>query len=171
MPHEAIIGLTGSGKTFAARAKARKYRERGVATLVLHKPRERWAPNEASWQTCDPAEFLRMFWASKSCACFMELSDADVDFWDKRFHKCFTEGRHEGHRCHFLSQRGPQVHPNIRDNCHSLLLFSSTAEAANAWAKSFNDPTLNAASGFMPKEFFYKPSRWQPAQHFAQITP
>ncbi|MBW7895160.1 MAG: hypothetical protein H3C27_08600 [Opitutaceae bacterium] len=164
MPHRAIIGQTGSGKTHCARATAKTYRAAGTHTLVLHKPREVWPADCASWQTDDPARFLRMFWASRGCACFMELADADVSKWDTEFHRCFTQGRHEGHRCYYLSQRAAQVHPNIRENCESLCLFSVGRKAAKLWAEEFNDDALLGAVHLQPHWFWFKPSRYAPAQ-------
>ena len=164
MPHRAIIGQTGSGKTFAAQQTARAYRAAGIGSLVLHKPREPWPAECVSWQTADPARFLRMFWASRQCAAFMELADADVDKFDERFHRCFTQGRHEGHRCFYISQRAGQVHPNIRENCESLCLFSVGMKAAKLWAEEFNDPELLGAVQLQPRWFYFKASRYVPAK-------
>lgn len=165
MPHRAIIGQTGSGKTFAAQQTAREFRRRGVGVIVLHKPREPWPSDCVAWQTDEPDTYLRMFWASRGCACFMELADADVERTDDRFHRCFSQGRHEGHRCYYLSQRAAMVHPNIRENCESLCLFSVGMKGAKLWAEEFNDLALLGAATLRPADhfFFYKPSRSEPA--------
>lgn len=162
--HRAIIGMTGSGKTHSAKGTARDVKASGRGVLVLHKPREPWPAECASWQTSDPAEFLRVYWASRSCDCFMELADADVSKWDEGFHKCFSQGRHEGHRNYYLSQRAAMVHPNIRENCSSLCLFAVPIKGARLWAEEFNDPTLLRAVTLPPFFFFFKPSRFSPAQ-------
>lgn len=162
--HRAIIGQTGSGKTHCAKATARDVRRSGRMTLILHKPREPWPADCVSWQTDDPALFLRMYWAAKNCDCFMELADADVSKWDTGFHRCFSQGRHEGHRNYYLSQRAAMVHPNIRENCSSLCLFSVPMKAARLWAEEFNDDTLLRAVQLPPHFFFFKPSRFAPAQ-------
>jgi hypothetical protein len=162
MPHRAIIGQTGSGKTHAGKVTALSMRRAGIGTLVLHEPREPWPAQCASWQTDDPATFLRMFWAA--CGCFMELADADVSKWDNRFHLCFTQGRHEGHRCFYMSQRAAQVHPNIRENCESLCLFSVGMKAAKLWAEEFNDEALIGAVQLPPQWFYFKASRYVPAR-------
>jgi hypothetical protein len=94
----------------------------------------------------------------------MELADADVSKWDTRFHLCFTQGRHEGHRCFYMSQRAAQVHPNIRENCESLCLFAVSMKAARLWAEEFNDETLLGAVNLPPRAFYFKPSRFQPAR-------
>lgn len=165
MPHRANIGQTGSGKTHCAQQTAREFRLRGIGVLVLHKPREPWPADCVTWQTDDPEKFLRMFWASRGCACFMELADADIEKSDDRFHRCFTQGRHEGHRCHYLSQRAAMVHPNIRENCESLCLFSVGMKGARLWAEEFNDLDLIGAAQLKPAQhlFFFKASRSVPA--------
>lgn len=167
MPHRAIIGQTGSGKTFAAQQQALStLNDTPRSVLVLHKEREPW-PLPASrrvWQTHDPAEFLRVYWPAKSCDCFMELADADVSKYDAGFHRCFTQGRHEGHRNFYLSQRAAMVHPNIRENCESLCLFSVPMKGARLWADEFNDETLLGAVSLPPHVFFFKPSRFGPAR-------
>ena len=100
----------------------------------------------------------------------MELADADVDKYDEGFHRCFTQGRHEGHRCIYISQRAGQVHPNIRENCESLCLFSVGMKAAKLWAEEFNDVALLGAVQLQPHCFFFKPSRYLPARHMS-LTP
>ncbi len=163
MPHAAIIGQTDSGKTYAGKSLARAFRRAGISTLVLHKPREPWAPEEASWQTADPATFIAKFWRAKRCACFMELADAGVSKWDTEFHRCFSQGRHEGHRCFFMSQRAASVHPNVRENCASLYLFAVPPAGAKLWAEEFNDAALLGAVTLPPRVFWYKPNRYTPA--------
>lgn len=163
MPHGAYLGMTTSGKTFAAQQEALDFHWQGIGLLILHKPRERW-PLPAGpkiWQTDNPDDYLRMFWASRGCACFMELADADVEAADTRFHRCFTQGRHEGHRCYFLSQRAAQVHPNIRENCVSLHLFAVSSRAAKLWAEEFADDALLGAAEINPQDhlFYHIPAR------------
>ena len=166
MPHSAVIGSTGSGKTHLAQSLARHAVAIGRGVLVLHKERERW-PLPVSplvWQTHDPEAFLRMYWAARSCDCFMELADADVDKFDGRFHRCFTQGRHEGHRNFYLSQRAAMVHPNVRENCASLYLFAVPIKGARLWADEFNDESLLGATTLPPHVFFFKESRFAPAR-------
>lgn len=163
MPHGAIIGMTTSGKTTLAKEMAKAFRARGVETLVLRKPREVWPAASASWQTDDPERFLSAFWQSKSCACFMELSDGAVSKWDERFHKCFTEGRHEGHRCFYISQFASTVHPVIRGNCESLYLFTVDYDGAKKWSSSFCDVALLDAVKLPQFHFLMKANRYTPA--------
>lgn len=165
MPHRAIIGQTGSGKTHCGKASAAEALALGRGVLVLHKPREPWPyAGRLFWQTDDPAAFLRMYWQAKSCDCFMELADADVSKYDTGFHKCFSQGRHEGHRNFYMSQRAAMVHPNIRENCESLCLFSVPMKGARLWADEFNDDALLGAVNLPPHVFYFKASRFTPAR-------
>jgi len=163
MPHSAIIGTTTSGKTFLAQKLAEGFIAHGVKTLVLHKPRESWPKKSVFWQTDNPEEFLARFWKEQRCACFMELADSFVDKFDERFHLCFTQGRHEGHRCFYLSQRAASVHPAIRDNCVSLYLFTVTAKAAALWSEEFCDESLMRAVRLPQYHFLHKRDRFAPA--------
>lgn len=162
--HRAIIGGTGSGKTFSGQQSARRVRALGRSTLVLHLDMEPWPRECASWQTSDPDEFIRMYWAARNCDAFMELADADVDKFDDRFHKAFTRGRHWGHRNYFLSQYGPTVHPIIRANCTSLCLFAVNNMVAKAWSLEFNDPALLEAAKLPPRWFYFKADRFTPVR-------
>ncbi|MBA3849339.1 MAG: hypothetical protein C0502_05010 [Opitutus sp.] len=166
MPHSAIIGSTGSGKTTCGQQLAALAVAGGRGVLVLHKEREAWPLPAAPlvFQTHDPEHFLAVYWKARSCDCFMELADADVDKFDSRFHRCFTQGRHEGHRNFYLSQRAAMVHPNVRENCASLYLFAVPIKGARLWADEFNDETLLGATMLPPHQFFHKPSRFAPAR-------
>jgi hypothetical protein len=171
MPHVAIIGVTTSGKTHLARSLAQSMRKGGVPTLVLHRPREPWNSNEATWQTSDAELFLSKFWSVKSHACFMELADGAVDKYDLRFHKCFTEGRHEGHRCFYLTQRAATVHPAIRENCASLYLFACGSRAgAKLWSDEFNDDALLKATSLPQWVYYHKANRFSPATVHKMVT-
>ena len=163
MSHSTIAGMTQSGKTFAGMELAKGFRLAGVGTLILHKPLEIWPASAASWQTDDPEKFLWQFDRSRGCAVFMELSDAAISKFDERFHRCFTTGRHLGHRCHYMTQRASTVHPAIRENCTALYLFACAASAARVWAEEFNDDTLMRASTLPMYVFLHKPSRFEPA--------
>lgn len=179
MPHGAIIGMTTSGKTTLGKYSAQDFVRQGIRTLILHKPREPW-PKDAVWfQTESPEEYLSV-WEQVgtenynkakysrdprvvSDACFMELADGIVDKWDDRFHKCFTQGRHDGHRCFYLSQRAASVHPAIRENCESICLFTVPKKAAQLWAEEFCDDKLLEAVTLPKNAFIYKPNRYSPA--------
>lgn len=163
MPHGAIIGMTTSGKTTLGKQLAASFMRANLPTLVLHKPREPWPDLSATWQTENPDEFLWKFARVQSHCCFMELADGLVDKYDSRFHTCFTQGRHDGHRCFYLSQRAATVHPAIRENCESLYLFTVDWDAAKIWSTTFVDRKLLEAPSLPPHFFLWKPNRYTPA--------
>jgi hypothetical protein len=186
--HTAVLGLTGSGKTHAAKCIARSLRRAGWGTIVLHKPGEHWGDDCASWKTDDPQRFARQYWRCRNVAAFMELADADVPKYDEEFRAMFTRGRHEGRHNFYLSQRAAQVHPDIRENCKSLLLFMATKNGAKLWADEKGDERLlnlpipleiippeikahidpqnppRGAMGLPPFWFLYKPAGYIPAR-------
>lgn len=183
--HTAILGQTGSGKTYGAQQIARDLRRRGVGVIALHKHSEPWPADAVAWQTDSPERFAAMYWRCRSVAAFMELADADVSRFDGDFHRMFTRGRHLGIHNFYLSQRAALVHPNIRENCASLLLFSVGAKAAALWAEEMSDLALRdaeipasilppqiaanaerprGATGLPRHWFFYKANRFTPAR-------
>lgn len=184
MPHGAFIGLTTSGKTFGARAHARElmradFPSEGHKIMVLRKPRERWDEAECDFQTAFPEQFMaeyekqrRINWdKGTSTAAFLELSDADANKYDKGIRKLFTEGRHDGFRFFYLAQRGEMVHPDIRENCVSLYLFTCGGKAAKAWADEFCDNELLKAATLPQHIFMHKASRYSPAVMRKLVVP
>jgi hypothetical protein len=179
MFHGAIIGATGSGKTFGARHLAKEYIKRGCDVLVLHKEDEAWHKGEQTIQTAFPELFLEQIairnalndtYATqglnhliKGFVGFMEMADADANKYDDRFHKLFRKGRHKGHKFFFLSQRAQIVHPDIRENCSELFLYSCYHKAAKLWAEELNDDILLKASRLPPWYFYHKKNRFDPA--------
>jgi hypothetical protein len=160
--HAAICGQTGTGKTYLAQRLAIEFRQLGKGVIVLHKPREPWSG--VNWQTDNPELFIRKFWRCQHVIAFMEFADARVEKMDTRFHDCFSQGRHNGIRCFFLSQRAAQVHPTIRENCSGLYLFGCGAKGAAVWAEEMCDDELLAAATLPPRQFYYKPNRFEPAK-------
>ena len=177
MPHGAIIGLTTSGKTFLARQLAAGFMKadfasQGNKVMALHKPREPWEDGkECDFCTSDPEEFIAEHKKQAALNCkhgtktvaFLELSDSAVDKYDVRFHKYFSEGRHDGVRFFYLTQRGATVHPNIRENCVSLYLFMCGGAAAKLWAEEFADKKILEAAELPAHYFVHKANRFSPA--------
>ena len=181
MGHRAIIGMTESGKTYAARHIARQWKAANWETLVLHKKKEPWNKDEVTIQTIDidlflekieerneknehrfhnlgiPADQLRGYVA------FIEIADANVNKFDERVHNLFSQERHNAHKFHYLSQRAQAAHPDIRENCQSLMLLMCHDEQAKSWSKEFNDPRLRKATNIPPHWMFFKPARNKPA--------
>lgn len=167
--HGTIAGMTMSGKTFLAQRLAAKFKRSRIQTLILRRPGEAWPADAVSWSTEDPDAFLAMFGRARGCACFLELADADVGHTDKRFHACFSKGRHLGHRCYFLSQRAAQVHPTIRENCTELYLFTSGAKGAAIWAEEFADDAILKAATLPRFSFIHKPTRFDQAVTYPRL--
>lgn len=163
MPHGCFAGMTASGKTFGAQQVAKGFRRAGVGVLVLAKPGEVWPAGTFSRQTWDKDQFLKWVFSARRCACFIEIADADVKKYDERFHKLATEGRHLGHRFYFLAQRAARVHPDIRENCHSLYLFTCGGAGAKVWADEFCDEALLKAATLPQYHFMHKATRYTPA--------
>jgi len=176
MAHGAIIGLTTSGKTYLARKLAGQLMQSDFKTInhkvmVLRKKREEWAGDECSWQTFNPDEFINEYRKQAKINCdngtntvaFLELSDASVEKYDTRFHRLFCQGRHDGFRLFYLSQRGAIVHPTIRENCVSLYLFTCGGKAAKIWAEEFCDNDLIKAAELPPHYFMHKKDRYSKA--------
>lgn len=166
--------MTESGKTFLARNLAKSFMQSdfnymGHKVMVLRKPREEWQADECSFQTSDPEEFLREYrlqrrinWENgTSTVAFLELADADVEKFDKRFHKLFTTGRHDGFKLFYLTQRPAFVHPSIREQCRSLYLFAVDGKSVKDWVESFRDKSLMDAANLPQYEFLYKASRFE----------
>lgn len=179
MYHGAILGMSGSGKTFLARNLASGYINNKRQVLCLHKPDEPWKSSEVTLQTCyvdlfldeitkrvEENEILIQSGLSNMCislVCFIELSDAEADKNDKRLHLLFSKGRHNGLKLYYLSQRGQSVHPNIRENCSELFLFSCYYKAAKNWSEEFCDDDLLKAAKLPKFEFYHKKDRFSPA--------
>lgn len=160
MPHAAIIGMTTSGKSTLAKRLCEEFNRAGIATLALIKPNE---PYPAKWQTSDADKFLKKFWESRGCAVFLEMADAAVEKSDTRFHEVFSRGRHNGHRCFYVSQRHAQVHPCIRENCEHLYLFRVSNNSAKIWAEEFADDGIYQATTAQ-RYHFVQCGRYAPAK-------
>ena len=153
MAHALILGMTQSGKTTLAKKLATIYAANDLGILVydpLSDPD--WASN---YKTSDVDEFLRVFWKSKSCAVFIDEAGDCAGQHDKIMQKTATRGRHWGHRCHYISQRGTMIARTIRDQCAHLFLFATALEDCKIHAKEWNRPELLEAAKFGQGDFFH----------------
>ena len=67
----------------------------------------------------------------------------------KKFSHVLTElattGRHYGHNCHFISQRGIQLSPTIRTQCPNIFLFKQSLQDTKDLSAEFvADELMNA---------------------------
>lgn len=153
MAHVMILGMTMSGKTTLAKALIPVYRAQGIMTGVLDPLNDPgW---QADFQTSDVEEFLRMYWASRGCAWFIDEAGESVGQFDTVMHKTATRGRHWGHRNHYLSQRGTQIARTVRDQCSSLFLFTTSLDDSKVHANEWNKPELRNAHTLQQGEYFH----------------
>lgn len=157
MPHAAIIGMQGSGKTTLGLSMALEYRRAGWSTLVLD-PHENplW---KADWMTPDLEKFLRKAKASQRCALFVEET-GDEGNGEKPlgrrpgFAWLVTQAHHYGHVTHYLSQYHAQVPPVVRTNVQRLYMFAVGLNTAKDFAEQLAQPGLPAlVQNLKAKEF------------------
>ena len=152
VPHVLILGMTESGKTSLARAMCHAYKARGISTLVLDPLNDpRW---QADFQTSNPADFLRVYWANKKCAAFIDEGGLVAGRFDDTMITTATQGRHWGHNNHYISQRATLLSLTIREQCSELYLFAMAKAGCKSLAEDFNKPQLLEASEFLDGTYF-----------------
>lgn len=153
MAHVLILGMTESGKSTLAAQLTRHYKTQGRGVLVLDPLRDpRWI---SDYQTTDPNEFLEVVKESRSCMVFIDESGESVGQYDTEMHWLATRGRHYGHSCHFVSQRGAQIAKTVRDQCSHLFLFCCSMDDAKLLANEFNKPEIREANTLGKGEYFH----------------
>lgn len=153
MAHSLILGMTESGKTTLAKKLAASYRAAGVSVLVLDPLCDpEWG---ADFQTSDPDEFLEVYWASRSCAVFIDEAGESVGRFDKTMEKTATRGRHWGHSNHYLSQRGAQISRTVRDQCSHIFLFTTALDDSKIHANEWNKPELKTCNALPQGAYFH----------------
>lgn len=152
MPHIAIVGMSGSGKTYLARqlviAASRKRR-----CLVLDPKGTRW--QGASFVTTDPDKLLRVAKLNKDCLLVIDEGGAGLNRHNVAHDWFSTMSREWGHNCIFITQRAKQVNPNIRENCYKVALFKCSRKAAEDWAEEFANEELLKATSLEQYSFFW----------------
>lgn len=162
MAHSLILGVTESGKTTFGKKLAKSFLDLGHGVLVLDPLNDPDWP--ASFKTTDPAEFLKVFKASRSCFVFIDEAGMSVGRFDREMEMTATMGRHLGHSCFFISQRAKQINPTVRDQCGYLALFTSSLDDSKIHANEWNHPELVNASKLKKGEYFYC-DRFNPVKH------
>ncbi len=153
MAHALILGMTESGKTTLAKKLAGIYKNSGFEVLVSD------PLSDPSWPTehrfSDVGQFLDCFWNSRTCAVFVDEAGDSAGQHDKVMQRTATRGRHWGHRCHYISQRGTMINRTIRDQCSHLFLFGTALEDCKIHAKEWNRPELLEAAKFKQGDYFH----------------
>ena len=153
MAHSLILGMTESGKTTLAKKLVDRYQARGIGVIVLdplHDPGWR-----ASVQFHDSEQFLQCFWQSRGCAVFIDEAGDAIGQYDKVMIRTATRGRHWGHACHYLTQRGAMLSRTVRDQCSNLFLFNTALEDCKIHAREWNQPELLQASKLPKGQYFH----------------
>lgn len=158
--HEAIVGMTSSGKSVLGKAKAGAHRARGHGVLVCDPWRSPDWP--ADWITSSLSALRAKAEASRRCAIFIE--EAGDYGRDPEFAWFFTQARHWGHATHYLTQYHAQVPPIVRSNCERLSLFRVAARSAAVWAEDFAQPEIAALAATLPRFHFVAAGRYDPAR-------
>lgn len=161
MAHSLLLGQTESGKTTLAKQFATLFKAQKKKVIVLdpmHDPE--WS---CDYQTHDGAQFLEVFFANQSCYAFIDESGQAVGKYDTEMEKLATIGRHWGHSCFFVSQRGAQLSTTVRAQCRHLFLFTSSLDDCKVLANEFNCPELKTACSLPAGSFFHK-TRFSPLE-------
>lgn len=168
MAHSLILGMTESGKTTLAKGLCDAYRRAGYNTLVLD-PMNDPAWN-ASYRTSRVDDFLRVFWANRQCFAFIDEAGESVGRFDDLMIKTATKGRHWGHSCHYLSQRGAQLSRTVRDQCSHLFLFTTALDDCKIHANEWNKPDLRTAHT-LPQGTYFHATRFGTFERGVLFTP
>jgi len=152
MAHVLILGMTESGKSTLAKSLCAEAKKRELGTLVLDPLADPdWC---ADYQTRNASEFLQVVKNSESCAVFIDESGESVGRYNDEMFWLATRGRHYGHICHFISQRGQQISKTVRDQCGRLYLFNCSLSDAKLLADEWNKEELRKAHTLAKGEFF-----------------
>lgn len=152
MPHSLILGTSGSGKTTLALRLSAQYKQSKAGVLVLDPMQNpEW---HADYITRDPKEFLVVVWRSQSCMIFVDEAGKAVGRYDEAMMELATMSRHWGHFAHFITQRGAQLSPTVRDQCDYLFLFRSSAKDGKLFAEEFMEDGLAQCATLQRGEYF-----------------
>lgn len=153
MAHSLIVGMSESGKTTLARQLSHILHSSGHKVLVLDEMNDPgWA---ADYITDDNDLFLEAFWANRECFVFIDEAANSVGRYDDAMRQTATQGRHWGHSCFYISQRGSGVNATVRGQCRHLYLFSSPIEDCKIYAREFNRTELLEAAQLPQGEYFH----------------
>jgi hypothetical protein len=154
MGHSLIFGMTESGKTSLAKYELiPRYQANNIKVLVLDPMNDPgW---NADFQTDNVDEFLKVYWASRQCAVFIDEAGESVGRFDSAMITTATKGRHWGHKNHYLSQRGAMLSKTVRDQCSDIFLFTTSLDDCKVHANEWNAPELKEANSLAQLEYFH----------------
>lgn len=164
MAHSLILGQTESGKTTLAKRLAHLMHKQGENIIVLDPINDpEWPTGDRTFRTHDPEQFLQVFWQSRQCHVFVDEAGDMVGRFDETMQKTATSGRHWGHSCYYISQRGAMVSITVRTQCRHLFLFSSGIKDCKILADEYNCPQLLQAVDFPAGRYFHK-AKFKPVE-------
>jgi hypothetical protein len=155
MAHSLIVGMSESGKTTLGKQIAAELNKSGKKVIVLD------PMNDPGWKcnyrTSDPDAFLAVFWNTENTGCYAFIDEAGdvVGKYDELMRQTATKGRHWGHSCTYLTQRGALLSFTVRAQCRHLFLFNTPIDDCKQLAKDFNEPRLIEAAQFKQGEYFH----------------
>ena len=157
MAHRLITGTTLSGKTTLARRLAALYTAQKRPVIVLDEMMDsKWVTEGgAVLLTDDQDEFLEAFWASTSCAAFIDEAAESVGKYDASMAKTATRGRHHGHICHYIVQRPALISKTVVTQCTEAYIFVSEPDDLDVLAKRYHCPPIRDAGGFMQGQYIH----------------
>lgn len=153
MAHSLILGMTESGKSTLAKKLAAYYKSKGFGVLVLDPLNDPGWP--CDFKTDDGSEFLKVFWDSRRCFVFIDESGDSVGRYNAEMTRTATKGRHWGHACHYITQRGTQLATTVRDQCSHLFLFCSSLNDSKTHADEWNQQQIREACNLKQGEYFH----------------
>lgn len=150
MAHSLILGMTESGKTTLAKRLAAQYSDKFNILVLDPLVDPEWP---ADFITDNPDEFLKVFWDNQNCMVFIDEAGESAGQYDTTMIRTATRGRHWGHSCHYLSQRGALMSKTIRGQCTNIFLFNSSFDDCKELSKDFNAPLLLEGVDLQQGEF------------------
>jgi energy-coupling factor transporter ATP-binding protein EcfA2 len=166
MAHSLIVGMSESGKTTLARQLSHILHKGGHKVIVLDEMQDPgWA---ADFITDDNDQFLEVFWANRECFVFIDEAGNAVGKYDDAMRQTATQGRHWGHSCFYISQRGALLSATVRGQCRHLYLFASPVADCKIYAHEFNRPELMKACE-LPQGQYYHVKRFEPKIEIGRV--
>lgn len=161
MAHSLILGQTESGKTTLAKRLSHYLKQERQEVIVLDPLNDpEWA---ADFRCADPKQFLDVFWSSRQCHVFIDEAGDMVGRFDETMQQTATSGRHWGHSCYYISQRGAMVSPTVRAQCRHVFLFASSFKDCKVLSEEYNCPELLQAVDFPAGRYLHK-ERFKPVE-------
>lgn len=155
--HELIVGITNSGKTTLAMAKARRFKETGIVSIVLDPMGSpKWISEGGVHQSLlfqEPEKFLLEVKKWQSCALFVDEAGDAIGRFGGVMNQLATRARHDGHVSHFICQRASMIDKNVRANCSVLSCFKQDIDDAIILARNFAQPKLREAATLQQGEY------------------